>query len=417
MTVAEAAREMAMADMISVEEARTRICAAFAPLATEMVAVTDAAGRVLSQDLAARRTQPPSAVSAMDGYAVRAADVEQVPAKLKVVGEAPAGGAFAGTVGEGEAVRIFTGGPVPAGADAIVIQEDTDMGSPTVTVNEAAHAGQHVRRAGIDFSEDEVLLETGRRLGARDIGLAAAMNHPWIAVTRKPRVALLATGDEVVRPGDPIGPNQIVSSNGPALAAFIESLGGIAIDLGIATDDEESIRTLAQGARGADLLVTMGGVSVGDRDLVQKVLGEAGLEVDFWRIAMKPGKPLMFGRLGGAPVLGLPGNPVSSMVCALLFLGPAMNKMLGLAGTGLPVIRARLGADIGANNFREDYMRATLEADGDGTPVAMPLAIQDSSMMSALARADGLIIRPPDAPAASSGDWVEVIRLGDIPGA
>jgi molybdopterin molybdotransferase len=417
MKVAEAAREMAMADMISVEEARTRICAAFAPLATEMVAVTEAAGRVLSQDLAARRTQPPSAVSAMDGYAVRAADVEQVPAKLKVVGEAPAGGAFAGTVGEGEAVRIFTGGPVPAGADAIVIQEDTDMGSPTVTVNEAAHAGQHVRRAGIDFSEDEVLLETGRRLGARDIGLAAAMNHPWIAVTRKPRVALLATGDEVVRPGDPIGPNQIVSSNGPALAAFIESLGGIAIDLGIATDDEESIRTLAQGARGADLLVTMGGVSVGDRDLVQKVLGEAGLEVDFWRIAMKPGKPLMFGRLGGAPVLGLPGNPVSSMVCALLFLGPAMNKMLGLAGTGLPVIRARLGADIGANNFREDYMRATFEADGDGTPVAMPLAIQDSSMMSALARADGLIIRPPDAPAASSGDWVEVIRLGDIPGA
>ena len=403
--------------MISVDEARTRICGAFAPLATEMVAVTEAAGRVLSGDLAARRTQPPSAVSAMDGYAVRAADVERVPAKLKVVGEAPAGGAFAGTVGEGEAVRIFTGGPVPAGADAVVIQEDTDMGSPAVTINEGARAGQHVRRAGIDFSEGEVLLEAGRRLGARDIGLAAAMNHPWIAVTRKPRVALLATGDEVVRPGDPIGPNQIVSSNGPALAAFIESRGGIAIDLGIAKDEEASIRALALGARGADLLVTMGGVSVGDRDLVQKVLGEAGLEVDFWRIAMKPGKPLMFGQLGGAPVLGLPGNPVSSMVCALLFLGPALDKMLGLAGTGLPVIRARLGAAVGANNFREDYMRATIDTDGDGTPVAMPLAIQDSSMMSALARADGLIIRPPDAPAASPGDWVDIIRLGDIPGA
>lgn len=403
--------------MISVAEARTRICAAFAPLATEMVAVTDAAGRVLRQDLAARRTQPPSAVSAMDGYAVRAADVAKVPVELKVVGEAPAGGAFAGEVGPGEAVRIFTGGPVPAGADAVVIQEDTDLGSPAVTVRERAQEGQNVRPAGIDFSEGEVLLPAGRRLGARDIGLAAAMNHPWIAVTRKPRVALLATGDEVVRPGDPLGPNQIVSSNGPALAAFIESRGGIAIDLGIAEDDEASIRTLAQGARGADLLVTMGGVSVGDRDLVQKVLGEAGLEVDFWRIAMKPGKPLMFGHLAGVPVLGLPGNPVSSMVCALLFLGPAMDKMLGLPESGPPVIRARLGADIAANNFREDYMRATLSTDGDGSPVVVPLTIQDSSMMSALARADGLIIRPPDADAASAGDWVDVIRLGDILGA
>ncbi|MCH8917662.1 MAG: molybdopterin molybdotransferase MoeA [Alphaproteobacteria bacterium] len=403
--------------MISVEEARTRICAAFAPVATEMVALTAAAGRVLARDLAARRTQPPHAVSAMDGYAVRAQDVGEVPVRLEVVGEAPAGGAFTGTVGPGQAVRIFTGGPVPAGADTIIVQEDTDLGTPAVTVNQGAPANQHVRRAGIDFSEGEVLLQAGRRLGARDIGLAAAMNHPWIAVTRKPRVALLATGDEVVRPGDPLGPNQIVSSNGPALAAFIESRGGIAIDLGIAADDEASIRALAQGARGADLLVTMGGVSVGDRDLVRKVLGEAGLEVDFWRIAMKPGKPLMFGSLAGVPVLGLPGNPVSSMVCALLFLGPALDKMAGLAGTGLPVIRARLGADIGANNFREDYMRATLTADGEGTPVVVALAIQDSSMASALARADGLIIRPPGAPAASAGDWVDVIRLDDIPGA
>jgi len=406
-----------VADLISVEEARTRICAAFAPVATEMVALTAAAGRVLARDLAARRTQPPHAVSAMDGYAVRAQDVGEVPVRLEVVGEAPAGGAFTGTVGPGQAVRIFTGGPVPAGADTIIVQEDTDLGTPAVTVNQGAPANQHVRRAGIDFSEGEVLLQAGRRLGARDIGLAAAMNHPWIAVTRKPRVALLATGDEVVRPGDPLGPNQIVSSNGPALAAFIESRGGIAIDLGIAADDEASIRALAQGARGADLLVTMGGVSVGDRDLVRKVLGEAGLEVDFWRIAMKPGKPLMFGSLAGVPVLGLPGNPVSSMVCALLFLGPALDKMAGLAGTGLPVIRARLGADIGANNFREDYMRATLTADGEGTPVVVALAIQDSSMASALARADGLIIRPPGAPAASAGDWVDVIRLDDIPGA
>ncbi len=406
-----------MADMISVGEARARICSAFSPLATEMVAVTAATGRILAQDLSARRTQPPAAVSAMDGYAVRAADIASVPAKLIVVGEAPAGGAFAGTLGAGEAVRIFTGGPMPKGADTVVIQEDTDLGTPAVTINKGASAGRHVRPAGIDFSEGEKLLHTGRRLGARDIGLAAAMNHPWIPVTRRPRIALLATGDEVVRPGDPLGPHQIISSNGPALAAFIESRGGVGIDLGIARDDEASIRLLAEGARGTDLLVTMGGISVGDYDLVQEVLGETGLEVDFWRIAMKPGKPLMFGQLANVPVLGLPGNPVSSMVCALLFLGPAMDKMLGLGEPGLPVIRARLGADLEANNFREDYMRATLETGGDGTPVAMPLAIQDSSMMSALARADGLIIRPPDAPAAAAGEWVDVIALGEIPGA
>jgi len=406
-----------VADLISVAEARERIAAAFQPLATEMVALTQAAGRVLAEDLEARRTQPPSAVSAMDGYAARAADVARVPVKLTVIGEAPAGGAYVGTVSQGQAVRIFTGGPVPAGADTVIIQENTDMGSPEVTVKQAAPKGQHIREAGIDFSEGEVLLEAGRRLGARDIGLAASMNHPWIPVARRPRVALLATGDEVVRPGEPVGPNQIVSSNGPALAAFIESRGGLAIDLGIARDDEASIRTLARGARGADLLITMGGVSVGDRDLVQKVLGEAGLEVDFWRIAMKPGKPLMFGTLGGTPVLGLPGNPVSSMVCALLFLGPALDRMLGLPVIGVPLVRARLGSDVRPNNFREDYMRATFATGEDGALIATPLPIQDSSMMSALARSDGLIIRPPDAPAAAKGAWTDVIPLGDIRGA
>ncbi len=400
-----------MADMITVDEARRRINAAFDPLPTEMVALTDAAGRVLSRDLGARLTQPPTDVSAMDGYAVKAEDVQSVPAKLKVIGEAPAGGAFDGEVKSGQAVRIFTGGPMPQGADTIVMQEDTDLGTATVTVNESMVQGRHVRKAGIDFNTADVLLTAGRRLGARDIGLAAAMNHPWLPVTRKPRVALLATGDEVVRPGDPIGPNQIVSSNGPALAALIENQGGVAIDLGIASDDEASIRVMAEGARGADLLVTMGGVSVGDHDLVQKVLGAAGLEVDFWKIAMKPGKPLMFGLLKGTGVLGLPGNPVSSMVCALLFLGPALDKMLGLPGEGIPLIRARLGAAVGGNNFREDYMRASLDRDDDGMLVATPLPIQDSSMMAALAEAGCLILRPPDAPPADAGEWVDVIPL------
>ena len=406
-----------MSEMISVEEARSRIAGAFEKLSSEVVALPDANGRILAQDIAARRTQPPVAVSAMDGYAVPSADVASAPVGLTVVGEAPAGGAFDGKVGAGEAVRIFTGGPVPEGADAIVIQEDTDLGVTTVTIKAIAPQGQHVRSAGIDFSEGEVLLNTGRRLGAREIGLAAAMNHPWLPVTRKPRVALLATGDEVVRPGDPLGPNQIVSSNGPALVAFVEGRGGQAIDLGIAVDEESSIRAMAEGARGADLLVTMGGVSVGDRDLVQKVLGDAGLEVDFWKIAMKPGKPLMFGRLNGTGVLGLPGNPVSSLVCALLFLGPALDRMLGLSGTGVPFARARFGSDVGSNNFREDYMRASLERDGDGNLVATPLPVQDSSMMAALARADCLIRRPPDAPAAKRGEWTDVIPLADILGA
>jgi molybdopterin molybdotransferase len=403
--------------LLSVAEARQRIRAAFTPLAAETVALSDAAGRVLAEDLAARRTQPPTAVSAMDGYAVRAADAARVPAKLKLIGEAPAGGAFAGQVGKGECVRIFTGGPVPDGADAIVIQEDTDMGAPVVTVTEAPKPHQHIRDAGIDFAEGDILLRIGRRLTARDIGLAAAMNHPWLAVRRKPRIAILATGDEVVRPGDPIGPHQIVSSNGPALAALIAARGGLSSDLGIARDEAGSIRALTEGARGADLLITTGGVSVGDYDLVQKVLGEAGLAVDFWKIAMKPGKPMMFGRLGETHVIGLPGNPVSSMVCALLFLGPAIDAMLGLPGPGVPLARARLGADVRANNFREDYLRATLTAEGADLPVATPFPVQDSSMMSRLAEADCLVIRPPNAPAARKGEVVEIIPLADIPGA
>lgn len=404
-------------DMLSVEAARRRVQAGFGALAPESVALTCAVGRVLAQNLAARRTQPPVAISAMDGYAVRANDLKKVPAKLKVIGEAPAGGAYTGTVGAGECVRIFTGGPVPAGADAIVIQEDTDMGHPAVTVNEAPRPRQHVRDAGIDFAEGQVLLKVGKLLTARDIGLAAAMNHPWVMVTRKPRIAILATGDEVMRPGDPLGPNQIVSSNGPALAAFIAARGGVAIDLGIARDEAASIRALTDGAKGADLLLTTGGVSVGDYDLVQKVLGEAGLEVDFWKIAMKPGKPLMFGRMGAVPVMGLPGNPVSAMVCALLFLGPAIDTMLGLDGPGVPLVPAKLGADVRANNFREDYMRATLSQGADGVPVATPLPVQDSSMMAALAAADCLIRRPPDAPAGKKDDPVQIVPLSAIHGA
>lgn len=397
--------------MISVEQARARILAAFAPLAPEQVNLEAALGRVLAADVTARLTQPPFSVSAMDGYAVRAKDVAKAPVTLRVVGEAPAGAAFEGKVGKGEAVRIFTGGPVPQGADTIIIQENTEAGGDSVTVREGAKPGRYIREAGLDFRENEVLLRKGRVLTVRDIGLAAAMNRPWLAVRRKPRVAILATGDEVVMPGEPLGPSQIVSSNGVSLAAFISANGGTAMDLGIARDNADTIRTMAAGARGTDLFVTLGGVSVGDHDLVPEALGEHGLEVDFWRVAMRPGKPLMFGRLGGTPMLGLPGNPVSVLVCAILFVRPALATMLGVDQVEPPAVTALLGKDLGENGAREDYPRARLSRDGEGNLVVVPFDVQDSSMLSTLARADCLIKRPPFVPPAKTGERVEIIPL------
>lgn len=397
--------------MLSVEQARGQILAALAPLGVETVGLEAALGRVLAEDLKARVTQPPSDLSAMDGYAVRAADTGKVLVALTVIGEAPAGGAYGGTVGPGQAVRIFTGGPVPAGADAVVIQEDTDRAGDQVTVKQSPKPRENVRDAGLDFRTNAVVLAKGRKLAARDISLAAAANRPWLQVGRRPRIAILATGDELVNPGDPIGPNQIVSSNGVGLSAFVRAHGGEPVNLGIAPDDAEALKVMAQGAAGADMLVTIGGASVGDHDLIQKVLGEVGLKVEFWKIAMKPGKPLMFGQFNGTPMLGLPGNPVSALVCALLYLGPAITKLQGGGETAPRQIRARLGAAVGPNNFREDYLRATLSVNAEGETVATAFPVQDSSMLGLLSRADGLIRRPPDAPAATAGDWVPVIPL------
>ena len=399
--------------MITVAEARARIVAAFEPLAPEQVALADALGRVLAEDVRSRRRQPPVAVSAMDGYAVRSADVVTLPAELKVIGSIPAGGAYDGVVAPGQAVRIFTGAPVPEGADAIVIQENTVAADGIVrVVDGTAPPGRYVRPAGLDFDEGEVLLESGRALTARDLGLAAAMNVPWLKVRRKPRIALLATGDEVVMPGDPIGRHQIVSSNGLSLAGFVRAWGGEPIDLGIALDEEDSLRTMSRGAKGADLLVTTGGASVGDHDLVQKVLGKEGLEVDFWKIAMRPGKPLIFGRMGATALLGLPGNPVSAMVCATIYLGPAMRRMLGVAEKVQPDATAALAVALPENDEREDYLRATLSYRTDGRLEARPFQTQDSSMFSRMAHADCLIVRPPHATAAPAGATVTIIPLG-----
>lgn len=396
--------------MISVEEALSRITARCQLLPGESVGLGEAAGRVLALDAAARRTQPPFDVSAMDGYAVRAADTASIPASLTVVGHAPAGGSFDGVVGPGQAARIFTGGPVPKGADAVVLQEDTEASGDRVTVLEASQPGKHIRRAGIDFAEGDVLLRAGRVLSPAAIGLLAAMNTPWVDVRRKPRIALLATGDELVRPGEAIGANQIVSSNSVALKALVEQHGAIGIDLGIARDDEASLKALAEGARGSDILVTIGGASVGEHDLVKRVLGDVGLEIDFWKIALRPGKPLIFGRMNDALMLGLPGNPVSAMVCALLFLIPMIRSMQGIAPAELPRVTAILGCDLPANGDRRDFMRAALDRTTEGL-VATPFRKQDSSMISLFANAGALVIRPPHASPARTGETVEILQL------
>jgi molybdopterin molybdotransferase len=403
---------MAGDGLLPVADAQKRILDAVPVLPAEQIPLSAALGRVLAADVAARRSQPPMPVSAMDGYAVRAADVATLPATLRIVGYAPAGHAFDGNVGPGEAVRIFTGAPVPDGADAIVIQENTEKDGETVrVVDGTAPKGRYVRPAGLDFAEGDVLLRAGKVLTARDIGLAAAMNVPWLMVRRRPRIAILATGDEIVMPGDPIGRDQIVSSNALALAAFIAAQGADAVDLGIAPDEEDGLRALAAGARGSDILVTTGGASVGDHDLVQSVLGDIGLEIDFWRIAMRPGKPLMFGSLGETFLIGLPGNPVSSLVCALIFLAPAIRKMLGMAELLPPTITARLGGELEENDEREDYLRATVVRSPDGTLTATPFSRQDSSMFATIARSDALIVRPRHAPAVKAGDPVTAIPL------
>ncbi len=396
--------------MISVEAARRRILYTISPLPAEQVAVGEALGRVLAEDLVSRVTQPPVAVSAMDGYAARQADLAKLPARLKVVATAPAGGAVPARIGAGEAVRIFTGGPVPDGADTIVIQENTAREGEQVLVREPSPAGRYIRPAGLDFRAGEARLKAGRLLTSRDVGLAAAMDRPWLKVHRRPRIAILSTGDELAMPGEPRRPTDIVSSNGIALAAFCRASGALPIDLGIARDDRAALDGLIRAAEGADILITSGGASVGEHDLVQAALTARGMALEFWKIAMRPGKPLMFGKLGSAAVLGLPGNPVSSLVCATIFLRPAIGRLLGMAEVPDPTEPARLGTALEANDSREDYLRARLERDG-GDWVATPFNKQDSSMLSFLSEADCLVVRPPLAPAVAKGAPVRILRL------
>lgn len=382
-------------------------------VAAQTLPLGQCAGRVLARDVMALRTQPPFANSAMDGYAARAEDI--LPAKeLRVIGEAAAGRGFEGFVGAGEAVRIFTGAPLPDGADTILIQEHADgVGSPRIRVRETARKGSFVRRAGLDFREGEVLLRAGRRLDSAALGLAAAMGHPSLSVRRRPLVAILATGNELVPPGEPVGPHQIVASNSFALAALVEKAGGQVLDLGIARDDHADLaaRIAEAQAAEADVLITLGGASVGAHDLVQEALTRRGMRLGFWKIAMRPGKPMMTGRIGRMVVVGLPGNPVASIVCGQLFVLPLIEALLGMDHPERDRSEpATLGRDMPANDEREDYLRSTLALTAAGWQ-ATPFEKQDSSMLGLLARADALAIRPAFAKPAKRGDPCQIIRL------
>ncbi len=393
-----------------VAEAKAAILAGVRATPAEKVKLTDAQGRVLARDLKANRNQPPFSASAMDGYAVKGEDVATAPVHLEVIGEAPAGRAFRGRVKAGQTVRIFTGAPLPSGSDTVVIQEDCRQNGTQVEVLEAAKTGQFVRAKGLDFLKGESLLLAGQQFGARELGLAAAMNHATEPVRRRPRVALMPTGDELVMPGAKPRSDQIISSNNFALAALVRRFGGEPVDLGIVPDTKKALARAIKKAADCDVLVTLGGASVGDHDLVQDALKAAGLNLSFYKIAMRPGKPLMFGKLGRMRVLGLPGNPVSAIVCARLFLKPLLDAFLGLDTADQPVA-GTLASALPENDQRQDYLRATLSIGPDGSLVADPYDRQDSSMLRRLAHSDCLVIRPPFAPAAQAGDPVQLIKL------
>ena len=398
--------------LVPVAEALERLLDGAAALPGESLPLADAAGRVLAEPVVALRTQPPFNASAMDGYAVRSTDVASALARLSVVGMAPAGRGFTGLVGKGEAVRIFTGAPLPEGADTIVIQENVrDLGGGGIEVVEPTPAGRNIRRAGLDFLRGDILLEKGRLLDPAALSLAASANHPSLTVVRRPLVAIIATGDELLPPGSELGPDQIISSNAYGVAATAHSVGARALDLGIAADRQEAIAALVKKAvaAGADVIVTLGGASVGDHDLIHDVLTGQGMRLDFWKIAMRPGKPLMFGRLGDIRCIGLPGNPVASLVCSQLFLKPLLAR-LGGREHKQDIRVARLGAAMQANDLRQDYVRAVVREEA-GAFVATPFGIQDSSMLKMLADANGLIVRAPFAPAAEAGAECSVLML------
>ena len=396
---------------LTVADALARILSDVSPLETETVPLDRAQGRTLAVPLAAQLTQPPFDASAMDGYAVRAADVSTVPARLAIIGEAAAGHPFADDVATGQAVRIFTGAPLPRGTDAVVIQENTTRDGDGVVVREGSPDAGHVRKRGFDFGEGAILLAAGRRLGPRELSLAAAMGHGAVPVVRIPRVAIIATGDELVLPGETPGPGQIVCSNHLGVAALCRQAGAAAEFVGIARDTRQSLHEHFTRAAEADVVVTIGGASVGDHDLVGPVARDRGLALDFWKIAMRPGKPLMFGRMASQRLLGLPGNPVSSLICTRVFAIPLIDALLGRLRGAERLENVPTAVALEANGPRQHYMRATVQRDDDGIERVTPARSQDSSLLSPLAAANAFIVRPIGAPPVPQNDLVEILRL------
>ncbi len=391
--------------LLAVDAAQAQLLAAISPLTPETVPLRAAAGRHVTRDYAALRTQPPFDASAMDGYAIRWDDRT---GPWTIVGEAAAGRRFEGLVGAGEATRILTGAPLPAGADTVIIQEDVECSGDRLrlTRDGPPFEGAHIRRAGLDFSEGDALLGTGDRLTPARIGLLAASGYGAVDVHRRPIVALLATGNELVPPGMTTGPDQIVSSNGVMLAALFEAAGATVIDAGIARDDPAELGSAIAALTHADLIVTIGGASVGDHDLVLPVLRGLGATIDFWRLALRPGKPMLAGRIGATQVVGLPGNPVSAFVCAQLFVLPMLRRWLGDRAPLPRLAQARAAVAMPANGPRQDYLRGSL-VDG----VVTPAATQDSSMLRTLADANVLIARPPNAAAIDSGGEIRYLSI------
>ena len=398
--------------LLPVGEALARILVTARILGAEYLPLTQCLGRITAKDIQAKRNQPPFDASAMDGYAVRFEDFATLPATLKLIGTSAAGHGYKGAVKRGQAVRILTGAPLPVGADTVVIQENTQADGNLVTVVEITALGRNIRKAGLDFKKSDVLVPKGSKLNARDIGLAASGDHAMLRIRMKPRVAILTTGDELTLPGDKRRADQITSSNSFALGAFAKACGADVIDLGIVKDDLRAITAAIRRASKADVLITTGGASVGDHDFVQAALRSAGVKIGFWKIAMRPGKPFMFGTKGKLRVLGLPGNPVAAFVCAQLFLKPLLSKMLGL-GEADGQTFAKLGADIPANDQRQDYLRATITHTEDGARIATAATRQDSSMQRVMREAKCLIIRQPYAAAAKAGDIVPILLLSD----
>jgi molybdopterin molybdotransferase len=405
-----------MADdkLLSVDEALARVLAGVTRLGEEEAPLARALGRTLATDLVSRRTQPPVDVSAMDGYALRAAELSAPGARLKLVGESAAGHGYGAPLGPGETVRIFTGAPAPEGADTILLQEDATVDAAGVGAASPPPAGRHIRARGLDFREGDAALLAGTRLGPNELALAAAINHPRLPVARRPRVALIASGDELVPPGAEPGPSQIIACNGYAVAAIAETAGAEVIDLGIFRDDIAELEkgfARAREAR-ADVLVTLGGASVGDHDLLRPALARQGMTLDFWRIAMRPGKPLIHGTLGETRILGLPGNPVAAIVCALVFLAPLIRALQGDPRAGADESEAAVaGAALKPNKGRRDFMRARLARDNEGRLVATPEPLQDSSLLTELVRSQALLIREAGAPAVEAGGPCRVLRL------